>query len=99
RLLAQRVIDLLSRNTADGFVYRVDVRLRPFGSAGPLAVSLAALENYLVQNGRDWERYAWVKARVVNEWADADYLYRDVLRPFVYRRYLDYGVFSSLREM
>jgi glutamate-ammonia-ligase adenylyltransferase len=99
RLLAQRVIDLLSRNTADGFVYRVDVRLRPFGSAGPLAVSLAALENYLVQNGRDWERYAWIKARVVNEWADADYLYRDVLRPFVYRRYLDYGVFSSLRQM
>ncbi len=99
RLLAQRVIDLLSRNTADGFVYRVDVRLRPFGSAGPLAVSVAALENYLLQNGRDWERYAWIKARVVNDWADADYLYRDVLRPFVYRRYLDYGVFSSLREM
>ncbi|MBL8202342.1 MAG: bifunctional [glutamate--ammonia ligase]-adenylyl-L-tyrosine phosphorylase/[glutamate--ammonia-ligase] adenylyltransferase [Chromatiales bacterium] len=99
RLLAQRAIDLLSRNTADGFVYRVDVRLRPFGSAGPLAVSVSALENYLLQNGRDWERYAWIKARVVNEWADAEYLYRDVLRPFVYRRYLDYGVFSSLREM
>ncbi len=99
RLLAQRVIDLLSRNTADGFVYRVDVRLRPFGSAGPLAVSISALENYLVQNGRDWERYAWIKARVVNDWADAEYLYRDVLRPFVYRRYLDYGVFSSLRDM
>jgi len=99
RLLAQRVIDLLSRNTADGFVYRVDVRLRPFGSAGPLAVSVTALENYLLQNGRDWERYAWIKARVVNAWADTDYLYRDVLRPFVYRRYLDYGVFSSLREM
>ena len=99
RLLAQRVIDLLSRNTADGFVYRVDVRLRPFGTAGPLAVSVAALENYLLRNGRDWERYAWIKARVVNEWADSEYLYRDVLRPFVYRRYLDYGVFSSLREM
>jgi glutamate-ammonia-ligase adenylyltransferase len=99
RLLAQRVIDLLSRNTADGFVYRVDVRLRPFGSAGPLAVSVAGLEAYLLQNGRDWERYAWIKARVVNDWTDTDYLYRDVLRPFVYRRYLDYGVFSSLREM
>jgi glutamate-ammonia-ligase adenylyltransferase len=99
RLLAQRVIDLLSRNTADGFVYRVDVRLRPFGSAGPLAVSLPALEGYLLQSGRDWERYAWIKARVVNEWADAESLYRDVLRPFVYRRYLDYGVFSSLRDM
>ena len=77
----------------------MDVRLRPFGSAGPLAVSVSALENYLLQNGRDWERYAWIKARVVNDWADAEYLYRDVLRPFVYRRYLDYGVFSSLREM
>jgi glutamate-ammonia-ligase adenylyltransferase len=99
RLLAQRVIDLLSRNTADGFVYRVDVRLRPFGSAGPLAVSVSSLESYLVQHGRDWERYAWIKARVVNPWADAESLYRDVLRPFVYRRYLDYGVFSSLREM
>ena len=99
RLLAQRVIDLLSRNTADGFVYRVDVRLRPFGSAGPLAVSLSALESYLLQHGRDWERYAWIKARVVNAWADAESLYQEVLRPFVYRRYLDYGVFSSLREM
>ena len=99
RLLAQRVIDLLSRNTADGFVYRVDVRLRPFGTAGPLAVSVSALESYLVQHGRDWERYAWIKARVVNTWADAEALYRDVLRPFVYRRYLDYGVFSALREM
>jgi len=99
RLLAQRLIDTLSRDTADGFVYRVDIRLRPFGSAGPLAVSVSALEAYLAQHGRDWERYAWIKARVVNDWADADALYRDVLRPFVYRRYLDYGVFSSLRDM
>lgn len=99
RVLAQRVIDLLSRNTADGFVYRVDVRLRPFGSAGPLAVSVSALETYLLQHGRDWERYAWIKARVVNAWADAESLYQEVLRPFVYRRYLDYGVFSALRDM
>ena len=99
RRLAVRVIDTLSRNTPDGFVYRVDVRLRPFGSAGPLAVSVPALENYLLQHGRDWERYAWIKARVVNDWPDADSLYKDVLRPFVYRRYLDYGVFSSLRDM
>lgn len=99
RFLAQRLIDLLSRNTAEGFVYRVDARLRPFGSAGPLSVSLAALEAYLLRHGRDWERYAYIKARVVNRWDDADGLYRDVLRPFIYRRYLDYGVFSSLREM
>ncbi len=99
RLLSQRLIDLLARQTADGFVYRVDVRLRPFGTAGPLAVSLPALENYLVQHGRDWERYAWIKARVVNDWSDATALHDEVLRPFVYRRYLDYGVFGSLREM
>lgn len=99
RLVAQRLIDTLSRNTAEGFVYRVDARLRPFGSAGPLAVSLPAFENYLLQHGRDWERYAYVKARVVNPWVDTEYVYRDVLRPFVYRRYLDYGVFGSLREM
>lgn len=99
RFLAQRLIDLLSRNTAEGFVYRVDARLRPFGSAGPLSVSLAGLEAYLLRHGRDWERYAYIKARVVNRWDDADSLYRDVLRPFIYRRYLDYGVFSSLREM
>jgi glutamate-ammonia-ligase adenylyltransferase len=99
RLLAQRLIGLLNQKTADGFVYRVDVLLRPFGASGPLAVSLPALENYLVQNGRDWERYAYVKARVINHWADTDYFYNDVLRPFVYRRYLDFGVFSSLREM
>lgn len=99
RLLAQRLIDLLSRKTADGFVYRVDARLRPFGNSGPLAVSLPAMETYLVRHGRDWERYAYVKARVVNEWSEAASLHADVLRPFIYRRYLDYGVFSSLREM
>ena len=99
RLLGQRLVSLLGQTTADGFVYRVDVRLRPFGNSGPLAVSLPALETYLMQNGRDWERYAYVKARVVNDWGDAGYFYDDVVRPFVYRRYLDYGVFASLREM
>lgn len=99
RLLAQRLIGLLSQQTADGFVYRVDTLLRPFGASGPLAVSLPALENYLIQNGRDWERYAYIKARVVNDWPEAGYFYREVLRPFVYRRYLDFGVFGSLRQM
>ncbi len=99
RLLAQRIIRLLSHKTADGFVYRVDVRLRPFGDAGPLAVSLPAFEAYLLTHGRDWERYAYVKARVVNDWDDAGRFDAEILRPFVYRRYLDYGVFSSLRDM
>ena len=90
---------MLSKTTRDGFVYRVDVRLRPFGDSGPLAVSLPALEGYLAQHGRDWERYAYVKARVINDWPGTASLYKDILRPFIYRRYLDYGVFSSLRKM
>ncbi|MFT4591689.1 MAG: glutamate-ammonia-ligase adenylyltransferase, partial [Gammaproteobacteria bacterium] len=99
RLLAQRFIKVLDERTADGFVYRVDVRLRPFGTSGPLAVSEMAFEEYLMTHGRDWERYAYVKARVVNDWVGAEEFYENILRPFVYRRYLDYGVFSSLREM
>jgi len=99
RLLAQRMITVLDKTTSDGFVYRVDVRLRPFGESGPLAVSVPALETYLTRNGRDWERYAYVKARVVNDWAGTEEFSEQILRPFVYRRYLDYGVFSSLREM
>ena len=99
RKLAQLFIKLLGDKTADGFVYRVDARLRPFGDSGPLAVSVAAFEDYLLQHGRDWERYAWVKARVVNAWNGTHDFYSNILRPFVYRRYLDFGVFSSLREM
>jgi len=99
RLLAQRVVSVLSKKTGDGFVYRVDIRLRPFGNSGPVAVSLPALETYLAQHGRDWERYAYVKARVINDWDGAEDFYDQIVRPFVYRRYLDYGVFSSLRDM
>lgn len=96
------IIDLLDDKTSDGFVYRVDTRLRPFGASGPPVVSLAALESYLVQHGRDWERYAYVKARVVGVQPNDDTL-RDlqdnIIRPFVYRRYIDFGVFESLRDM
>jgi glutamate-ammonia-ligase adenylyltransferase len=99
RSLAQSLINLLSRQTPDGFVYRVDVRLRPFGESGPLAVSLPAFESYLLTHGRDWERYAYVKARVINPCSATAELEEQILRPFVYRRYLDYGVFASLREM
>jgi len=100
--LAQRIVSLLSDVTIDGFVYRVDTRLRPFGESGPPVVSFASLESYLVQHGRNWERYAYVKARVIGERDDSDRV-RDLMQkligPFVYRRYLDYGVFESLREM
>jgi len=93
------LIRLLDAATDDGFVFRVDMRLRPFGESGPLAVSFAFLEDYLQSHGRDWERYAYVKARALTHAAAFEPLRRDVLRPFVYRRYLDFGVFDSLREM
>ncbi len=97
--VGQRLIQLLSSTTADGFVYRVDMRLRPFGESGPLATSFDSFEAYLQQNGRDWERYAYVKARVITGVEFEPDLYRNLLRPFVYRRYLDFGVFESLRGM
>ncbi len=97
--LGQSLIRLLDARTAEGFVYRVDMRLRPLGEPGPLAMNFAAFEAYLQQHGRDWERYAWVKARAVTGAERYRALYADVVRPFVYRRYLDFGVYESLREM
>ncbi len=97
--LGREIIRLLDARNADGFVFRVDMRLRPFGESGPLVVSLASLEDYLQQHGRDWERYAWIKARAIvgaDRYAAA---YQEFVRPFVYRRYLDFGVFESLRNM
>jgi [glutamine synthetase] adenylyltransferase / [glutamine synthetase]-adenylyl-L-tyrosine phosphorylase len=97
--LGRELIRLLNARTEDGFVFRVDMRLRPFGESGPLVVSFASLEGYLQQHGRDWERYAWVKARAVvgaEPYAKAN---EEFVRSFVYRRYLDFGVFESLREM
>jgi glutamate-ammonia-ligase adenylyltransferase len=97
--LGQVLIRLLDAPTVDGFVYRVDMRLRPFGESGPLVASFGALEDYLQQHGRDWERYAWIKARAVTGGARYADLFEEVVRPFVYRRYLDFGVFDSLRSM
>jgi glutamate-ammonia-ligase adenylyltransferase len=97
--LGQGMLRLLSAPTVDGFVFRVDMRLRPFGDSGPLACGFSAFEDYLVQHGRDWERYAWVKARAVTATEAYAGLYAEAVRPFVFRRYLDFGVFESLREM
>lgn len=97
--LAQRLIRLLDERTADGIVYRVDTRLRPFGQAGPLAISIGAFESYLVQHARDWERYAYVKARLITGRSYEAELFDQVLTPFVFRRYLDFGVFEALRRM
>ncbi|HNP63867.1 MAG TPA: bifunctional [glutamate--ammonia ligase]-adenylyl-L-tyrosine phosphorylase/[glutamate--ammonia-ligase] adenylyltransferase [Woeseiaceae bacterium] len=100
--LTRLVIALIDEVTVDGLVFRVDTRLRPFGDSGPLVVSFAALESYLLQHGRDWERYAYVKARIVGRRPPdgvAHELHENLIRPFVYRRYLDYGVFESVRQM
>ncbi len=97
--LGQGLVRLLQTPTAEGFVLRVDLRLRPFGDSGPLVSSFAAFEDYLPRHGRDWERYAYVKARAVTARAPYLELEASAIRPFVYRRYLDYGVFESLREM
>ncbi len=97
--LGQRLIKALDQKTADGFVFRVDMRLRPFGQSGPLVVTYGSLEEYYTTHGREWERYALIKARMITgEEADRQYL-RTLLIPFVYRRYIDFSVFESLREM
>ncbi|WP_162622766.1 bifunctional [glutamate--ammonia ligase]-adenylyl-L-tyrosine phosphorylase/[glutamate--ammonia-ligase] adenylyltransferase [Salinisphaera orenii] len=99
RKLAQRLVRCLHAATSDGFVYRVDTRLRPFGDAGALVASFSAMEAYYQNHGREWERYAWIKARPVAGDIDAGQVLNKMLRPFVYRRYLDYGTFESIREM
>ncbi|KUJ00315.1 bifunctional [glutamate--ammonia ligase]-adenylyl-L-tyrosine phosphorylase/[glutamate--ammonia-ligase] adenylyltransferase [Vibrio sp. MEBiC08052] len=98
--LGQRIIKSLDQQTADGFCYRVDMRLRPFGDSGPLVMSFAALEDYYQEQGRDWERYAMVKARVMGREMYACYQeLRQMLRPFVFRRYIDFSAIQSLRRM
>ncbi|MDH5824923.1 bifunctional [glutamate--ammonia ligase]-adenylyl-L-tyrosine phosphorylase/[glutamate--ammonia-ligase] adenylyltransferase [Luteimonas sp. RD2P54] len=97
--LGQALAKLLDEITADGFCHRVDLRLRPFGGAGRVALSFAAMEQYFQREGRDWERYAWQKARPVAGDLEAGARFLAALRPFVYRRYLDYGALDGLRGM
>ncbi|MES2859271.1 MAG: bifunctional [glutamate--ammonia ligase]-adenylyl-L-tyrosine phosphorylase/[glutamate--ammonia-ligase] adenylyltransferase [Pseudomonadota bacterium] len=97
--LGQQLAKLLDEVTADGFCHRVDLRLRPFGNAGRVALPFAAMEQYFQREGRDWERYAWQKARPVAGDIAAGERLLQVLRPFVYRRYLDYGALDGLRTM
>jgi [glutamine synthetase] adenylyltransferase / [glutamine synthetase]-adenylyl-L-tyrosine phosphorylase len=92
----QKVIALLAQITGEGAAFRVDMRLRPFGDSGPLVTSLAALEDYFVAHARPWERYAWLKARVVAGPSDG---VAELVQPFVYRRYLDYGMLDALRDL
>ncbi|MCO6545642.1 MAG: bifunctional [glutamate--ammonia ligase]-adenylyl-L-tyrosine phosphorylase/[glutamate--ammonia-ligase] adenylyltransferase [Gilliamella sp.] len=98
--LGQRLIKALDQITEDGFVYRVDMRLRPLGDGGPLVLSFSSMEDYYQEQGRDWERYAMVKAKVLGD-QHAPYvgeLYQ-MFKPFVYRRYIDFSVLQSLRNM
>ncbi|HZX79593.1 MAG TPA: bifunctional [glutamate--ammonia ligase]-adenylyl-L-tyrosine phosphorylase/[glutamate--ammonia-ligase] adenylyltransferase, partial [Lysobacter sp.] len=97
--LGRALAKLLDEPTADGFCHRVDLRLRPFGNAGRVALSFAAMEQYFQREGRDWERYAWQKARAVAGDIAAGEAWLQTLRPFVYRRYLDFTALDGLREM
>jgi glutamate-ammonia-ligase adenylyltransferase len=102
-LVAKKLYALIGETTEDGFVFRVDLALRPNGNSGPAACSLPMLEEYLQVQGREWERFAWLKSRVVAPRAAVDsgraLALRSLVTPFVYRRYLDYGVFEGLRQL
>ena len=98
--LGRRLISLINDLTADGYVFRVDMRLRPYGESGPLVTSFAALEQYLVSQGREWERYAWIKARVVAPAASPRIgELKRLVKPFVFRKYLDFGAIDSMRRL
>lgn len=95
--LGKQIIKALSEITENGQVFRIDMRLRPNGDSGPLVCCFDMLENYFVTQGREWERYAWIKARVIKG-SRVDEL-RAISRPFVFRRYLDFGAFGAMREL
>jgi glutamate-ammonia-ligase adenylyltransferase len=97
--LAQKLITALDQMTADGQVYRVDMRLRPFGDSGPLVMHFDAMEDYYQEQGRDWERYAMLKASILNQACPYSQALSDILQPFIYRRYLDFSAIESLRSM
>ena len=103
--MGKHLIRLLSEHDENGFVFRVDMRLRPNGDSGPLVCSLDMLEEYLLVQGREWERYAWIKGRLIAPLpSSSEYLYcakelDQLIRPFVYRRHLDYGVIASIRDL
>ncbi len=97
--LGQQLIRVLDSQTVDGFVFRVDMRLRPYGDSGPLAANFDALTDYYQLQGREWERYAMIKARPVAGPEQAAAQLMKLLQPFVYRRYLDFGAFDSLRSL
>lgn len=97
--LARHLVKVLGQKTVDGFVFRVDTRLRPFGDSGPLVMNFYGMESYYHTQAREWERYAMIKARQVAGDAKAGAQLFEMLQPFIYRRYLDYGAFAELRSL
>lgn len=100
--LGRKLIASLNDYTVDGYVFRVDMRLRPHGENSPLAISFPMLEEYFLKQGREWERYAWIKGRIIAGHADADaqsILMERIVRPFVFRKYLDFGAYESMRRL
>ncbi len=98
--LGRRLIALLAEITEDGFAFRVDMRLRPYGESGPLVCSFEALENYFITQGREWERYAWIKARpVTGDLNGAHTALAQIVHPFVFRKYLDYASLGAMRRL
>jgi len=97
--IGRRLVALLGQTTGEGMLFRVDMRLRPWGDAGPLVMSVDALEQYFLLHGREWERYAWIKGRPMTGDAIALAQLAAVVRPFVFRKYLDYGAIGAMREL
>ncbi|PXW86148.1 glutamate-ammonia-ligase adenylyltransferase [Nitrosomonas sp. Nm84] len=100
--LGRKLIASLNDYTVDGYVFRVDMRLRPHGENSPLAISFPMLEEYFIKQGREWERYAWIKGRVIAGPGDAEtesILMEKIVRPFVFRKYLDFGAYESMRRL
>ncbi len=97
--LARQLVKVLDEVTADGFVFRTDTRLRPFGASGPLVMTLDGMENYYQTQAREWERYAMIKVRPVAGDVETGKKFMAMIKPFVYRRYLDYGAFEELRSL
>ncbi|KTC66190.1 adenylyl transferase (plasmid) [Legionella adelaidensis] len=96
--VVQNFIHILQTHTQEGFVFRVDLRLRPYGDSGPLVLSIPSMETYYQEQGRDWERYAMVKARLIQKEQNIAW-FQQLIVPFVYRKYVDYSVIESLRGM
>ena len=97
--IAQQLVKVLDEITVDGFVFRTDIRLRPFGDSGPIVMTFDGMENYYQTQAREWERYAMIKVRPVAGDIQGGQYFMEMIRPFVYRRYLDYGAFEELRSL